>query len=72
MKLKLGRFKIKALDGNTYDETIIIDRETPKAILLKIVKHDSAKKYWFPRSQITFSTNSIEIPDWLWEKREVA
>lgn len=67
MKFKLGRTEIKALDGNVYEEIIAIERETPKAILLKIVKRGAAKKYWLP-TQVKFSANALEIPDWLHDK----
>ena len=68
MKFKLGRTEIKALDGNKYEEIIAIDHETPKAVLLKIVKRGNEKKYWLPRSQLKFSQNSVEVPDWLYEE----
>ena len=68
MKFKLGRTEIKALDGNVYEEIIAIERETPKAILLKIVKRGLATKYWLPMSQVKFSANALEIPDWLHDK----
>ena len=68
MKFKLGRTEIAALDGNKYEEIIAIDHETPKAILLKIVKRGKEQKYWLPRSQLKFLQNSVEVPDWLYEK----
>ncbi len=54
-----------------------IGRETEKAVLLEVVHSVGgmdAKKigYWLPKSQITYDSKKIEIPDWLWQKKREA
>lgn len=54
-----------------------IGAETEKGLLLEVVhvvEGMDAKKigYWLPKSQITVDSTTIEIPDWLWQKKKEA
>jgi hypothetical protein len=57
--LRLGRTAFKALDGNIYEESVTIERETPKAILLRIEKRGVRKEHWIPRSVCVIRTRTL-------------
>jgi hypothetical protein len=69
MQITRGKATIRALDGSMITQETEIERETQKAILLKVTKLGKSASYWLPKSQLTFSGDKISIPDWLWEKR---
>ena len=54
--LRLGKVQFKALNGNTYEESVSIERETAKAVLLRIEKRGTRKEHWIPRSVCTIRT----------------
>lgn len=70
MNLKLRTTSYRALDGTTYQEAISIQRETPRAILVRIEKRGKAREMWLPKSQIRVTQDRILVPDWLWEEHE--
>lgn len=75
MIIRLGETKTKSLGGGELTAYHFIDRETPKAVLLKIEKsvagmEVSKKEHWLPKSQIKISGDKIEIPDWLWDAKD--
>jgi len=74
MIIHLGESKSSALNGVEITTYNFIERETPKAILLKAEKIAagmiiSRHEYWLPRSLIKLGSEKVEIPDWLWEKK---
>jgi hypothetical protein len=74
MLIILGESKTKALNGSELTTYHYIERETPKAVLLKIEKSADGmmiekNEYWLPRSQIKLDHDKIEVADWLWEKK---
>lgn len=72
MNLTRGRVALRGLDGSTITQEVAIERETDKAVLIRINRGITTTSYWFPKSQLSFVGLKIGIPDWLWEKREVA
>jgi len=66
---KLGESKFRSLDESTYQESIGIEAETEKAILLRIEKRGKVRTYWLPRSQIQVLQDRVIVPDWLWKKK---
>lgn len=72
MNLTRGRVTLRGLDGSTIVQETTIERETDKAILIKVVRGNTSAAYWFPKSQLSFVGLKIGIPDWLWEKRGAA
>lgn len=63
------------LGGVTTTISHEIEHQTGKAVLLAVVrKIDGMElnrvKYWIPKSQVKIEDGKIEIPDWLWEKRQ--
>ena len=73
------------LDGNLYRHITRIERQTALGIQLAIVhiteKGERTKRYWLPKSRVfvddvtpgenidMMSAKKIEIPEWLWERR---
>lgn len=54
----------------------IIKSESPKAVLIKVndptnlLEHDlHCCVFWLPRSQIEIHEDSVELPDWLYQKK---
>ena len=68
--LRLGTSSYRALDGSTYQESISIEAETEKAILVRIWKRGKVRTAWLPRSQIQLINDRVIVPDWLWEKKQ--
>ena len=66
---KLGESEFRTLDDSTYQESISIESETEKAILLRIEKRGKVRRYWLPRSQIQVLLDRVIVPDWLWKKK---
>lgn len=68
--LRLGTSSYRALDGSTYQESISIEAETEKAILVRIGKRGRVRKAWLPLSQIQLINDQVIVPDWLWERKQ--
>jgi hypothetical protein len=71
------------LEGIRVSTAHRIRRETEKAVLLEVVTTTKGigdivgmdirtVGYWLPKSQITYDSKKIEIPDWLWQKKREA
>jgi predicted regulator of Ras-like GTPase activity (Roadblock/LC7/MglB family) len=68
--LKLGTRSYRALDGSNYQESVSIEAETEKAILVRIGRGGKVRMAWLPRSQIQLIKDRVIVPDWLWEKKQ--
>ena len=65
------------LEGVRVSTAHRIGAETEKGLLLEVVHvvdGMDVKKigYWLPKSQIKVENGTIEIPDWLWQKKRKA
>lgn len=70
------------LTGQKVSSRYEIEHETPKALLVSIVRmvdgmEAARTSYWFPRSMVIVDGDRsgpkvIKVPDWLWNKKEQA
>ena len=65
------------LEGVRVSTAHRIGAQTEKGLLLEVVhvvNGMDVKKigYWLPKSQIKVEGGTIEIPDWLWQKKREA
>lgn len=75
----------KDLEDNLYQHIIRIERQTTAGLQLAIIhitkKGERKKSYWLPKSQVLIDdvkpgenvcladAKKIEIPEWLWERK---
>lgn len=57
-----------------WDKSVKCVRETKKGILLSVYEKEDDEwiEYWFPKSQLNLDEEGIQMPQWLWDRRDPA